>query len=80
TTTAGLTFIGATNDRAFRAFDTARGRVLWETTLPAGGHATPLAYRGPRSGRPFIVIAAGGGGRFSKTVSDAVVAFTLPQE
>jgi glucose dehydrogenase len=79
TTSSGLTFIAATNDRAFRAFDTATGRVLWETTLPASGHATPAAYRGPRSGRPFVVIAAGGGGRFSSRVSDAIVAFTLPQ-
>jgi quinoprotein glucose dehydrogenase len=76
-TASGLLFIGATNDRAFRAFDAANGRVLWSAPLPAGGHATPTTYRGPRSGRQFVVIAAGGGGRFSRTVSDAVVAFAL---
>jgi glucose dehydrogenase/peptidoglycan/xylan/chitin deacetylase (PgdA/CDA1 family) len=76
TTSGGVTFIAATNDRMFRAFETATGRVLWEYELPASGHATPLAYRGPRSGRPFIAIAAGGGGRFSRTVSDTVLAFT----
>jgi glucose dehydrogenase/peptidoglycan/xylan/chitin deacetylase (PgdA/CDA1 family) len=78
TTASGLTFIAATNDRTFRAFDTMTGRVLWESELPASGHATPLAYRGPRSGRSFVAIAAGGGGRFSRTVSDTVMAFALP--
>ena len=78
-TTGGVVFIGATNDAMMRAFDTASGRVLWESPLPASGHATPTIYRGPKSGRPFVVIAAGGGGRFSSTVSDSIVAFTLPK-
>lgn len=77
-TATGLVFIAATNDRRLRAFDADNGRVLWETTLDAAGHATPTAYR-TGSGREFIVIAAGGGGRFSATVSDTVIAFALPQ-
>jgi glucose dehydrogenase len=77
-TASGLLFIAGTNDRRFRAFDAASGRVLWETTLDASGHATPTAYR-TRSGREFVVIAAGGGGRFSTTVSDTIVAFALPK-
>jgi quinoprotein glucose dehydrogenase len=76
-TRTGLVFIGGTNDRRFRAFDAKTGRVLWQTELPASGHATPMSYRGPKSGRQFIVIAAGGGGRFSSQVSDAIVAFAL---
>jgi quinoprotein glucose dehydrogenase len=76
-TASGLVFIGASNDARMRAFDAAQGRVLWEAELPASGHATPLTYRGPKSGRQFVVIAAGGGGRFSNTVSDAIVAFAL---
>ena len=76
-TTGGVIFIGATNDAMIRAFDTVSGRVLWESPLPASGHATPTIYRGPKSGRPFVVIAAGGGGRFSSAVSDSIVAFTL---
>ena len=44
-TAGGLVFIGATNyDREFRAFDAASGTVLWETTLPAAGNATPAVY------------------------------------
>jgi len=77
-TASGLVFIAATNDARMRAFDAAQGKVLWEAPLPASGHATPLTYRGPRSGRQFVVVAAGGGGRFSATVSDAIVAFALP--
>lgn len=77
-TSGGLVFIAGTNDKRFRAFDSETGRVLWDAPLPASGHATPLTYRGPTSGRQFVVVAAGGGGRFSTTVSDTVVAFALP--
>jgi glucose dehydrogenase len=79
TTATGLVFIGGTNDRRFRAFDSRTGQMLWEVELPASGHATPLSYQGPRSGRQFVAIAAGGGGRFSASVSDAIVAFALPK-
>ena len=77
-TAGGLVFIAGTNDRRMRAFDTRTGAVVWETTLPASGHATPMTYLGPRSGRQFIAIAAGGGGYLSPTYSDALVAFSLP--
>ncbi len=76
-TASGLVFIAASNDSRIRAFDARTGRVLWKAPLPASGHATPVTYRGPVSGRQLLVIAAGGGGRFSTTVSDAVVAFAL---
>src|SRR5581483_10746789 len=39
-TKSGLIFIGATNDRRFRAFDSKTGRMLWQTTLEASGAAT----------------------------------------
>jgi len=78
-TASGLVFIAASNDARIRAHDVKTGRVLWEAELPASGHATPLTYRSPSSGRQFVVIAAGGGGKFSNTVSDAVVAFALPR-
>jgi len=76
-TAGGLVFIGGANDSRFRAIDLRTGRELWRGDLPASGHGTPLSYRG-RSGRQFVVIAAGGGGRFSHTISDAIVAFALP--
>ena len=43
-TAGGLLFIGATRDEKFRAFDKDTGELLFETTLPAGGYATPATY------------------------------------
>ncbi|MGH8248881.1 MAG: PQQ-binding-like beta-propeller repeat protein, partial [Gammaproteobacteria bacterium] len=76
-TAGGLVFIGGTNDARFRAFDARNGRLLWEARLDAGGHATPVTFLGKKSGKQFVVIAAGGSGYFSTDVSDAVVAFSL---
>ena len=78
-TAGGLVFIGGAGDSRIRAFDLRSGGKLWRADLPASGHATPVSYRGAKSGRQFIVIAAGGGGRFSKAISDAFVAFALPE-
>ena len=76
-TASGLVFIAGTNDSRIRAFDAQTGARLWETMLPASGHATPVTYLG-RSGRQFVALAAGGGGYLSPTYSDAIVAFALP--
>ncbi|HEX7978342.1 MAG TPA: pyrroloquinoline quinone-dependent dehydrogenase [Gemmatimonadaceae bacterium] len=77
-TAGGLVFIGGTNDRRFRAFDSRTGAELWVTKLEASAHATPITYRGERSGRQFVVIAAGGGGAFDRDQADVVAAFALP--
>jgi len=74
-TKGGLVFIGATKDEKFRAFDKQTGRVLWETSLPAGGYATPATYE--VNGKQYVVIAAGGGKMGTKS-GDAYVAFALP--
>lgn len=70
-----LVFIGATRDERFRAFDKETGTTLWETTLPAGGYATPSSYE--VAGRQYVVIAAGGGKMGTKS-GDSYVAFALP--
>jgi quinoprotein glucose dehydrogenase len=80
-TAGGVVFIAGTTDHRFRAFDSRTGKVLWEAQLEANGHATPMTYLGEKSGKQFVVIAAGGGGflrSLSKTLSDTVVAYTLP--
>jgi quinoprotein glucose dehydrogenase len=80
-TAGGLVFIAATTDHRFRAFDTRTGKVLWEAKLEANGHATPITYIGQKSGKQFVVISVGGGGflrSLSRTLSDTVVAYTLP--
>ncbi len=75
TTAGGLTFIAATLDRTFRAFETRTGRELWQAALPAAGKATPMTYRA--GGRQYVVIAAGGDdGAFGS--GDAIMAFALP--
>jgi quinoprotein glucose dehydrogenase len=79
-TAGGLVFIAATTDRKFRAFDARTGREIWSAELEAGGHATPMTFRGLRKGKQLIVIAAGGGGflrDLSPQLSDTLVAFGL---
>ena len=78
-TAGGLVFIGATNDSRFRAFDKDSGRELWMTKLPASAHSIPATYSG-KNGRQYVVVAAGGGNKYSSTVSDHLVAFALPSE
>ena len=76
-TAGGLLFIGATKDEKFRALDRSTGRVLWETSLPAGGYATLATYA--VNGKQFVVIAAGGG-KMGTRSGDAYVAFALSEE
>lgn len=75
-TAGGLFFIGATNhDKKFRAFDKLTGKLLWETTLPASGNATPAMYE--IRGKQYVVIAAGGG-KSGAPSGGSYVAFSLP--
>ncbi len=76
-TAGGLVFIGATNDSRFRAFDKETGKEMWVTKLPASAHATPMTFMGKKTGKQFVVIAAGGGNKYNTTHSDALVAFSL---
>ena len=73
----GVIFIGGTIDRRFRAFDAETGTLLWETTLEASAHATPMTYQG-RDGRQYVAIAAGGGGILRSEPGSKIVAFALP--
>ena len=75
-TAGGLLFIGATNfDRTFRAFDKSTGVLLWETTLPFSGNATPITYE--VNGRQYVAIAAGGGKDPKSKSGGVYVAFAL---
>jgi len=77
-TAGGLVFIAATDfDRKFRAFDKQTGKLLWETTLPFAGNATPATYE--VAGRQFVVIyATGGKGKRTDPIGGTYVAFALP--
>ncbi len=77
-TDGGVVFIGATTDSRFRAFDARTGEQLWVGDLEASAYATPMTYMGKKTGKQFVVIAAGGGGYFIGKVSDVLVAFARP--
>jgi quinoprotein glucose dehydrogenase len=72
-------FIAATNfDRKFRAFDKLTGKLLWETTLPMAGNATPATYQ--IGGRQFVVVhATGGKARRDEPRGSIYIAFALPE-
>ena len=78
-TASGLAFIGATQEHMLRAYDLRSGRELWKSGLPAGGNANPMTYWSGKSGRQFVVIAAGGHGGILSGHSDKLIAFALPQ-
>jgi quinoprotein glucose dehydrogenase len=75
-TAGGVIFIGATQDKYFRAVDEKTGTVLWEVQLPAGGQATPMTYLG-RDGKQYVLIAAGGSSDFGTGSSDGFIAYRL---
>ncbi|HEX7079553.1 MAG TPA: PQQ-binding-like beta-propeller repeat protein [Gammaproteobacteria bacterium] len=66
-TAGGLVFVGATNDRRFRAFDAHTGKELWTARLEANANANPMTYLAA-SGKQHVAVVAG----------DRVVAFALP--
>jgi quinoprotein glucose dehydrogenase len=66
-TAGGLVFIGATNDRRFRAFDSKTGQELWVTKLAKNANANPITYQG-KNGKQYVAVLA----------SDAVDVFALP--
>lgn len=86
-TAGGLVFIGATDDRRFRAFDAKTGRELWSKTLEYNAMSVPITYRG-KDGRQYVaVVAAGwsdlGGSREpgqKPANNESLVVFALPEE
>jgi quinoprotein glucose dehydrogenase len=79
TTAGGLTFIGATDDSRFRAFDTKTGKEIWTYKLDYSAHASPISYRG-KDGKQYVaVVATGGSFLRSPAGGDSVVVFALPE-
>ena len=61
-TAGGLVFIGGSDDRRFRAFDSRTGKILWTVKLEYNAQSLPISYRG-KDGRQYVaVVAAGGAG------------------
>jgi quinoprotein glucose dehydrogenase len=63
-TAGGLMFVGATNDKRFRAFDSRTGQVLWEGRLESEGHTTPMTYMAP-NGKQYVVVVTTGVNAFA---------------
>ena len=78
-TAGGLVFIGATNDRRFRAFDSKTGVELWSTKLAASAHAVPITYFG-KNGKQYVAVVAGGNGTLDDSTPgvEALFVFALP--
>jgi quinoprotein glucose dehydrogenase len=80
-TAGGLVFIGASNDRRFRAFDSKTGKELWAAKLDYSAHAVPITYRG-KDGLQYVAIVAAGFSALDDPGppgADALVVFALPR-
>ncbi len=79
-TASGLTFVGATDDARFRAFDTRTGRELWTVKLPASAESTPITYANAKGQQFVAVVATGGLGIGAALAGDSLVVFSLSGE
>lgn len=76
TTAGGVTFIAATDDGRFRAFETRTGKEIWSVKLPASGHTVPVSYT--VGGKQYVAIVATGGSFLGTPVtSDSVIVYGL---
>ena len=79
-TASGLVFIGASNDRRFRAFESKSGKELWVTKLDYSALSVPLTYQG-RTGKQYVAVTAAGGGGITDpnpANTEALYVFALP--
>jgi quinoprotein glucose dehydrogenase len=80
-TAGGVLFIGATNDKRFRAFDSKTGRQLWETKLDYSAIAVPITFQG-KNGKQYVAITAANGGAGvtdpDRRGGESLVVFALP--
>ena len=76
-TGGGLTFIGATDDARFRAFDTKTGKELWTYHLPASAESIPITYTDEQGKQYVAIVATGGGLLRAPLLSDQLIAFKL---
>jgi len=76
-TAGNLIFIAAATDDLIRAIDMTTGKTVWSDVLPGGGQTTPMTYE--IGGRQYLVIAPGGHHFMETPVTDAVIAYALPQ-
>jgi len=79
-TAGSLVFVGASDDRKFRAFDSRTGEELWAAQLPLPGQAVPITYLA-RNGKQYVAIVAGGSAVADSATAagrPALIAYSLP--
>jgi glucose dehydrogenase len=80
-TAGGLLFIGATNDKRFRAIDSRTGKQLWEARLEYSAIDVPMTYLG-KDGKQYVAVVAGDGGAGVTDPpvgnNESLVVFALP--
>lgn len=79
TSGGGLVFSGGTNDRMFRAFDAATGKVLWEFPTNSGIYAPASSFM--IDGTQYVAVLSGWGqdARLMQTRIDAVSPGNFPE-
>jgi len=77
TTAGGVTFIGGTDDKRFRAFDTVTGKALWTAKVTASLYGNPLTYKG-KDGKQYVAGVFTGGFWAESAGADEVTAYALP--
>src|SRR5690606_3006232 len=77
-TAGGLVFIGGSQDHAFRAFDSATGRLLFEADLPGTAATRPMTFHSG-DGRQYVVMASEAPPRGGATYG-ALTAFVLAND
>lgn len=75
-TAGGVVFLATPHDFMLRAYEGATGRLKWQTTLPAGVHATPMSYR--FKAEDYVVVTAGDNRADGEGRGDFVIAYKLP--
>lgn len=76
-TAGGLTFIGATDDARFRAFNTKTGQEIWTYNLPASAESIPVTYTDEHGSQYVAIVATGGGLLRAPLLSDELIVFKL---
>jgi quinoprotein glucose dehydrogenase len=79
-TAGGLVFIGASNDKRFRAFDSKTGKELWVTKLDYSALSVPMTYQG-KNGKQYVAVSASGGGGITDpnpANTESLYVFSLP--
>ena len=78
-TAGGLTFIGATNDRMFRAFDSRTGEELWAAAFDYNVEAVPMTYEGS-DGEQYVAVNVSASATAEPRGNERLVVFGLPDQ